>query len=131
MQVLRRASSPYNLNSVALECLPEALADQAYVRDYVSQTIEGRCELEAELESWGVRFWPSRANFVLFHLGDNCQRFVRQMRARGVLVRDRSSDYGCKDCVRVTLGAREHNQQLIQALREVFAQLGVRQQVAR
>jgi histidinol-phosphate aminotransferase len=131
MQVLRRASSPYNLNSVALECLPEALGDQAYIRNYVSQTIEGRCELEAELESWGVRFWPSRANFVLFHLGDNCQRFVRQMRARGVLVRDRSSDYGCKDCVRITVGAREHNQRLIQALREVLTQLGVRQQVAR
>ncbi len=35
MQMVRRASSPYNLNSIALTCLPDALADQAYVRDYV------------------------------------------------------------------------------------------------
>jgi histidinol-phosphate aminotransferase len=131
MRVLRRASSPYNLNSVALECLPEALADQAYVRDYVSQTIEGRCELEAELASWGIRYWPSLANFVLLHLGDNCQPFVREMRAHGILVRDRSSDYGCKECVRVTVGLREHNQLLIEVMREVFAELGMREQVAR
>jgi len=131
MQVLRRASSPYNLNSVALECLPEALGDQAYIRNYVSQTIEGRGELEAELAAWGIGYWPSRANFVLLHLGDNCQPFVREMRTRGILVRDRSSDYGCKNCVRITVGAREHNQRLIQALREAFTQLGVRQQVAR
>jgi histidinol-phosphate aminotransferase len=131
MQLLWRASSPYNLNSVALECLPEALGDQAYVRDYVSQAIGGRCELEGELETWGIRFWPSRANFVVFHLGDNCQPFVREMRVRGILVRDRSSDYGCKDCVRATVGLREHNQRLLGALREVFAELGLRQQAAR
>jgi histidinol-phosphate aminotransferase len=53
------------------------------------------------------------------------------MRARGILVRDRSSDYGCEGCVRITVGLREHNQLLLGALREVFAELGTRQQVAR
>jgi histidinol-phosphate aminotransferase len=131
MQVLRRASSPYNLNSVALKCLPEALADQAYVRDHVGQAIEGRREIEAELASWDIRYWPSRANFVLFYLGDNCKTFVREMRARGILVRDRSGDYGCQGCVRVTVGLREHNQRFIGVMREVFAELGMREQVAR
>jgi len=131
MRVLRRASSPYNLNSIALECLPAALADQSYVREYVSQTIEGRGELEAELSAWGIRYWPSCANFVLFSLGENCTTFVREMRARGILVRDRSSDHGCKGCVRITVGLREHNRRLIEVLREVFAELGVREQVAR
>src|SRR5207248_6421836 len=64
MKMLRRASSPYNLNSVALACLPEALADEVYVRDYVSQALQGRSELESELETWNVKYWPSRANFV-------------------------------------------------------------------
>lgn len=131
MQMLRRASSPYNLNSVALACLPAALADQEFVEDYVSQTIEGRCELEAELGACGVRSWPSRANFLLIHLGENCKPFVHEMRKRGILVRDRSSDYGCQNCVRITVGFREHNQQLLAALREVFAEIGIRQQVAR
>jgi len=131
MPVLRRASSPYNLNSVALACLPAALADQAYVQDYVAQAIEGRGQLESRLSAWGIRFWPSRANFVLFHLGRKCESFVRDMRKRGILVRDRSKDYGCAGCVRITVGTREHNRQLLTALDEVFASIGLREQVTR
>jgi len=131
MRLLRRASSPYNLNSVALACLPEALADQDFISNYVDQTLAGRRTLEAELETWGVRYWPSRANFVLIYLGERCKGFISAMRARGILVRDRSSDYGCKDCVRITVGIREHNQRLITSLHEVFAEIGLHQKVAR
>lgn len=131
MSVVRRGSSPYNLNSVALACLPAALADQQFIRDYVAQTVEGRCDLERELAAWGIRLWPSRANFVLFLLGERCKPFIRDMRERGLLVRDRSSDPGCQDCVRVTVGLREHNEKMLANLREVFANLGLRQKVAR
>lgn len=131
MKMLRRASSPYNLNSVALACLPVALADEQYVSNYVAQCLEGRRELELELAAWNVKHWPSRANFVLMYLGENSKPFVAQMRRHGILVRDRSMDYGCRDCVRITVGVREHNQRMLSALREVFAQLGIRQQVAR
>jgi histidinol-phosphate aminotransferase len=131
MSVIRRASSPYNLNSVALACLTDALGDQEFVRDYVAQAVEGRRELEIELAVWGVCFWPSRANFVLFHLGERCKPFIAEMRKRGILVRDRSSDPGCQDCVRITVGRREHNQQMLTNLREVFSGLSLRQKVAR
>lgn len=131
MQVLRRASSPYNLNSVALACLPAALADQDFVRSYVAQVLEGRRELEGELETWGVRFWPSRANFVLMYLGEHCKEFISAMRARGILVRDRSNDYGCNNCVRITVGVTEHNHLLLTSLREVLSYIGLRQKVAR
>ncbi|MBV9181017.1 MAG: histidinol-phosphate transaminase [Acidobacteria bacterium] len=128
MPMLRRASSPYNLNSVALACLPEALADQAYVRDYVAQVLDGRLGLESELAAWGVRFWPSHANFLLLHLGEKAPAFVQHMRERRILVRDRSSDYGCRGAVRITLGTYEHNQQLFKALRQVLARLGFLEQ---
>lgn len=131
MTMLRRASSPYNLNAVALACLPAALADIEFVTSYVAEVKQGRRELESELETWGVRFWPSRANFVLMYLGEKCKPFMQKMRERGILVRDRSSDYGCKDCARITLGSREHNARMLASLREVFAALGLRQQVTR
>jgi len=131
MQWIRRASSPYNLNSVALACLPAALSDEDYIHNYVQQTLNGRRQLESELESWGVCFWPSRANFVLTYLGEKCKPFIGKMRERGILVRDRSSDYGCKDCVRITVGIREHNERLLTALREVFVEIGLAQKVAR
>jgi histidinol-phosphate aminotransferase len=65
------------------------------------------------------------------YLGERCQNFISAMRRRGILVRDRSSDYGCKDCVRITVGIREHNQRLIASLREVFSGIRLRQKVAR
>ena len=131
MEILRRASSPYNLNSIALACLPGALADQEYIGEYVRQALEGRRQLESELDSLGIRFWPSRANFVLMYLGSRCKPFISEMRARGILVRDRSSDPGCKDCVRITVGLSEHNQRLLQSLREVLSEIGVIERVAR
>jgi histidinol-phosphate aminotransferase len=53
------------------------------------------------------------------------------MRARGILVRDRSRDYGCEGCVRITVGIREHNQQLVRSLREVFREVGLGEKAAR
>jgi histidinol-phosphate aminotransferase len=122
MRVVRRVSSPYNLNSVALACLPEALADDAYIRSYVDEVLQGRERLEKELRAYGIRYWPSRANFVLMHFGTLSSAFLAAMRERGILVRDRSSDPGCAGCVRITLGSSEQNEKLFQVLREVLAQ---------
>src|SRR5579871_2479836 len=41
MRAVRRVSSPYNVNAVALACLPEALGDQEYVQQYVSEVKRG------------------------------------------------------------------------------------------
>ncbi len=123
MRMVRRASSPYNLNNVALACIPEALADHEFVRDYVDQALRGRSVLEQELQNRGIRLWLSRANFVLFYLGEMNAAFIAGMRQRGILVRDRSSDPGCKGCVRITVGSAEHNERMLKELSEVLDQL--------
>jgi len=104
---VRRVLSPYSVNSVALACLPAALADTAYLEWYVHEVLSAREEFESALVASGVRFWPSRANFILVQIGLRHKDFVRQMLAAGVLVRDRSNDPGCDGCVRITIGTRE------------------------
>lgn len=123
MAMVRRVSSPYNVNAVALACLPEALADQDYVRQYVAEVQQGRELLEQELRSLKLRFWPSQANFVLVHIGDRHDAFVNAMRERGILVRDRSRDPGCEGCVRISVGSNTQTEQLIVALRETVRTL--------
>jgi histidinol-phosphate aminotransferase len=127
--MVRRVASPYNVNEAALTCLPDALADEQYVSDYVAQVKQGRSQLEKVLAERGIEYWPSQANFVLFYLGERNKPFIAAMRERGILVRDRSNDPGCKDCVRITLGAREHNERLFATLDEVFAELFATRQV--
>ena len=131
MHWVRRVASPYNVNSVALACLPDAMADQPYVRQYVADVRAGRDRLQTELERLGIPYWPSRANFVLMRLGELNTSFIRGMRNRGILVRDRSRDYGCAGCVRITLGSAEQTDRLLGALRETLQEIGSLKQETR
>jgi histidinol-phosphate aminotransferase len=127
VEMFRKVSSPYNVNSVALACLSPALADAAYVRDYVAQVRQGRERLEAELRDWGIQYWPSQANFVLMRLGAANQPFIRAMRKQGILVRDRSRDHGCEGCVRITIGTSEQTDRLLTAMRASFETIAIKQ----
>ncbi|MGB9403519.1 MAG: histidinol-phosphate transaminase [Candidatus Acidiferrales bacterium] len=124
MRLVRKVCSPYNVNQLALACLPEALSDAEFVRAYVAEVLEGRSRLQDELRCVGLPFWPSHANFVLMRIGQNSNAFVRAMKARGILVRDRTKDPGCAGCVRVTLGTLAQTAQLLPALRICLAEVG-------
>jgi histidinol-phosphate aminotransferase len=126
MRAIRRIGSPYNINAVALACLPEALADQTYIQQYVAEVLQSRTRLERSLASSGIPFWPSQANFVLARVGDTqaAAAFVEQMRSRGILVRDRSADPGCQGCVRITLGPQAQTDRLLAAVHETLNELG-------
>jgi histidinol-phosphate aminotransferase len=123
MQLVRKVSSPYNVNGVALACLEEAIGDADYIGDYVRQVVEGRSRLENELRTLGIPFWRSEANFILMRIGERRLEFVKAMREHGILVRDRNSDAGCEGCVRITLGTLEQTATLINALREICGEL--------
>ncbi len=146
MAMVRKVSSPYNLNAVALKCLPTALSDSNYVEQYVSEVRAGRERLEQEYRALGIHYWPSQANFVLARIGNPkgapfkpafglsgtaAAVFVPSMRKRGILVRDRSRDYGCEGCVRITLGTTEHTDRLITALREALEEIGMTEAIPR
>jgi histidinol-phosphate aminotransferase len=121
---LRRMISPYSVNSLALVCLPPALEDKAHLEWYVKEVLAARVELMKALDSMKIDFWPSEANFVLMKIGPKHREFTLEMKQRGVLVRDRSSDPGCDGCVRITVGTREQMKHGIQVLEEVLRQIG-------
>lgn len=123
MKMVRKVGSPYNVNEVALLCLPEAVADQDFIADYVAQIKQGRSRLEKELLRLGIRFWTSHANFVLTRIGEKRVEFVQAMRRRGILVRDRNSDPGCAGCVRITIGTKEQMDRLLIALNETIEEI--------
>jgi len=86
------------------------------------------------LAGMGIEFWNSEANFVLLRVGSSkadSAAFVEQMRGRGILVRDRSSDHGCEGCVRVTVGPKEHADRLLEALQATIEECGIAQGVSR
>jgi histidinol-phosphate aminotransferase len=124
MKYVRKVSSPYNVNGVALDCLPVALADDAYVMWYADQVRVGLARMMDGLHALGVEFFPSHANFVLMKIGPKHAELVKAMRARGVLLRDRSTDPGCDGYVRITVGVDEHVTRGLAALNDSLKEIG-------
>ena len=124
MKFARKVSSPYNVNGVALDCLPIALADDAYVQWYANEVNTGRVRMMEGLRALGIDFFPTHANFVLMKIGPKHAALVKAMRARGVLLRDRSTDPGCDGYVRITVGIADHVERGLAAMKESLAEIG-------
>ena len=124
MYWVRKVTSPYNVNGLALECLPVALEDDAYVRWYSDQVATGRERTMAGLRELGVGYFPSHANFILMKIGPLHAALCEAMRAHGVLLRDRSSDPGCDGFVRITIGIEDHVTRGLAALKTSLKEIG-------
>ena len=76
MKYLRKVSSPYNVNGVALDCLPVALADEDYLAWYVEQVRVGRERMMGGLRGAGRPVLSEPANFVLMKIGPKHKELV-------------------------------------------------------
>jgi histidinol-phosphate aminotransferase len=101
---LRKAQSPYSVNMLAALAARAAIQDREYVANYVAEVLAARQVACEGLRRLGIKYFPSQANFILFHAGDRAIPIRDTLRERGLLVRDRS--YEVPGCVRVTIGTR-------------------------
>jgi histidinol-phosphate aminotransferase len=115
---VRKGQSPYSVNLLAALAAVEAIRDEKYVGNYVAEVLAARELLCVSLEKMGIPYVPSQANFVLFQAGARAIEIRDKLRARNVLVRDRS--YEIPGCVRVTVGTREQVRKFLAALKEVW-----------
>jgi histidinol-phosphate aminotransferase len=63
--------------------------------------------------------YPSDANFYLIKVDDADKRY-RQLIEKGVVVRNRSKQPLCENCLRITIGTKVDNDKLIEALKEIM-----------
>ncbi len=120
LAVVQRTIPPYSLNVCAVEALRAALADTASHRRYCEAVRQSRRLLYAFAERHDLAYWRSQANFVLIRVGANATILVDALAARGIFVRDRSTEPGCEGCVRVTAGVVEHTRTCITAMEELL-----------
>jgi len=120
LDLLRRLTSPFNINGIALACLPAALKDRQFVQNYVEQVKTGREDLYRLCDEFRIRHWRSAANFVLIQIGQRSEQFIEEMRRSGVAISDRGSDAGCKGCVRITIPTQAEMPYFSDAFRKSF-----------
>jgi histidinol-phosphate aminotransferase len=117
---MRKAASPYPVNVAALTAAVASASDRAYLRRTVSEFRRSRTVLMEGLRKLGIEQFPSAANFVLACMGERAKGVVEALRERGILVRDRSSDFGGRGYVRITIGTVAQTRRVLRALKEVL-----------
>src|SRR6185437_140732 len=117
---IRHAIPVYSVNIAAVAAVQAALDDTAYLQAYVSQVNESKALMYAACDRLGLRYWTSGSNFVLVHAGDRAADLVSGVRARGIYIRDRSTEPGCAGCIRIGTGMVAHTEACIAAMDEVL-----------
>ncbi len=120
ISVLNKIKPPYNVNQLTQEAALKALLDQNRVRSEIQLIIEERAKLAAELPQIAIvkKIHPSDANFLLVEVDDANKRY-EQLIAMGIVVRNRSNQLLCDNCLRFTIGTEEENIELVNALKSL------------
>ncbi len=118
MAYVKKAQSPYSVNTLATMAARIAVQDRKYVEDYVTEVLAAREFLYVGFERLGIPYYVSQANFVLFRAGDRAIEIRDKLRDRNVLVRDRS--YEIPGCVRVTVGTHEQIEKFLKELEDIW-----------
>ena len=118
IDLLKKVKMPYNVNVLTQETALKQLDDMNSFSEELKVLLEGRKWLEKELATCSIvkKIFPSDSNFLLVRVDDADRRY-RQLIERGLVVRNRSREPLCEDCLRITVGTPEENRLLIEALR--------------
>jgi len=120
LEPVRLVVPVYSVNVAAVVALQAALDDLGYVDRYRAQVEQSKALLYAACDRLGLQYWPSAANFVLVNAGHRAQLLAREAAARGVYVRDRSTEPGLEGCLRVAAGIVAHTRRCIEVFEEVL-----------
>ncbi|MFH4965374.1 histidinol-phosphate transaminase [Gaetbulibacter sp. M235] len=119
ISVLNAIKPPYNVNELtqqkAIENLKKDLA-----KNQIADILKERSVLMDELKTLDFVFkiYPSDANFILIKVDDANKRYD-QLIKKGIVIRNRTTQYGCENCLRITVGTASENKKLITEFREL------------
>jgi len=123
LDAARQVVPPFSMSVFAAVGWRAALKDREHLDWYRSQVAASRELVYAACERLALPYWKSAGNFVLIDVsraGDP-KTVAEAFAERGILVRDRSRDPGCRGCIRITAGVVEHTQKALDVLEELCA----------
>ena len=119
--MLERMSSKvqcWNVSYIAQQAGTAALECRDWLNDTVAKISSERRRLTEELESMGIRVFPSEANFLLLYSKEDLPSILME---KGILIRDCSNYLGLrKGFFRIAVKTAPENDLFLQTLREVL-----------
>ncbi|MEM1002891.1 MAG: aminotransferase class I/II-fold pyridoxal phosphate-dependent enzyme, partial [Bacteroidota bacterium] len=120
ISVLNRIKPPYNVNQLTQLKALERLNKVDEVKEEVNTILQEREVLATALNDLQFikTIFRSDANFILARVDDANKRY-NELINKGIVVRNRTMQPLCEECLRFTIGTKKENEELINALKEL------------
>ena len=118
--IFNKIKYPYNVNRLTQEEAIKVLHKPEQIKEWVNVLLEERTRVMEEFVKLPccVRVFPTDANFFLAKVYEATQIYDYLV-SEGIIVRNRTNVALCNDCLRITIGTKEENDALLDALRKV------------
>jgi histidinol-phosphate aminotransferase len=122
IEELHKIRLPYNINMLSQAAGVVALKHRDVLNQQISLLISERERLyNALLQMPGVTAYPSETNFILFKTRKDATKIYNGLKKAGILVKNLSKPGPLKNCLRVTVGTPEENNEFVTKLQEILA----------
>ena len=120
ISILNKIKPPYNVNQLTQDVALQSLLNQEKVKNEIAIIISERNQLIRDLQNVEIveKVYPSDANFLLVQVDDATLRY-KQLVKLGIIVRNRTTQILCDNCLRFTVGTPDENKKLINTLKLV------------
>lgn len=119
IEIYNKVKYPYNVNLLTQQQALEILDNPFEVEKWVTTLLQERRRLMEAFQLLPIceKVFPTDANFFLARMTD-AQAIYDYLVERGIIVRNRSRISLCENCLRVTIGTKNENNELLAALRQ-------------
>ncbi|MFI0490312.1 histidinol-phosphate transaminase [Flavobacterium sp.] len=117
ISVLNKIKPPYNVNELTQQRALFRLGNEPKIKQEIASIIEQREQLLKVLVDvkFVEKIYPTEANFILIKVDDANKRYD-ELIAKGIVIRNRTTQPLCENTLRLTIGTEEENKKLMQAL---------------
>ena len=117
--IFNKVKYPYNVNQLTQQQALEALKDPYEVDNWVKVLLQERSRMMDAFELLPIcpKVYPTEANFFLAKMTD-ATKIYNYLVDQGIIVRNRNRIQLCQNCLRITIGTKTENSELIAALRQ-------------
>lgn len=119
IDIFNKVKYPYNINALTQNKALDIVKDTQDVREWVRLLLLERGHMIKAFGELPIckQVYPTDANFFLAHMTD-AQAIYDYLVRKGIIVRNRTRVQLCNNCLRITIGTRNENAELIGALRQ-------------
>lgn len=119
IDIFNKVKYPYNVNELTQRQALETLQDPFAIDKQVRMLLNERNRMAEAFSMLPIceEVYPSDANFFLARMTD-AHGIYQYLVKRGIIVRNRSKISLCNNCLRITIGTKTENNELLAALRQ-------------